>query len=55
MHSMNWVREVKGACWVDWTLTRLAAQKEGEWQAARACEEVRLGRGSSGLRLAESF
>jgi len=43
MHTMNWVKEVKGACWVDWTLTRLAAQGDGEWQAAAVFEQVRVG------------
>lgn len=40
LHSMNWVREVKGVSWVDWILDRLAVLEEGQQEAADAVKEV---------------
>lgn len=36
MHTMNWVRETKGACWVDYLLPLAAALEADDSQAATA-------------------
>lgn len=43
LHCMNYVREMKGAIWVDWIMDRLAALQSGLEGEAGAIQEVRRG------------
>jgi hypothetical protein len=40
MRCKDWVKEVKGASWVDWIMDKLGAQEQGLQQDADAIDEV---------------
>lgn len=40
MHCKDWVKEVKGASWVDWIMDKFGAQEQGLQQDADAIDEV---------------
>jgi hypothetical protein len=40
VHCKDWVKEVKGASWVDWITDKLGAQEQGLQEDADAIEEV---------------